>query len=52
MDDLIETRLDFFRDLAELGPLLAKLRRMMRRRQLVGGRPLNVVDDVTAVLNA
>jgi hypothetical protein len=25
---------------------------MMRRRQLVGGRPLNVVDDVTAVLNA
>src|SRR5215813_1402589 len=52
MGDLVEARLDLLRELAELRPFLAELGRVVRRRQFLGGGPLDVVHDVGTVLAA
>jgi len=49
MDNLIEMRIDFVRQLIEVTPLLAKFGRFMRRSQQLPILPLNVVDDAPAI---
>jgi hypothetical protein len=49
MDNLIEMRIDFVRQLIEVTPLLAKFGRFMRRSQQIPILPLNVVDDAPPI---
>src|SRR5690348_8849017 len=43
--DLVQVRIDLVCLLAEPLPLLAELRRLVRRLQLLAAAPLDVVDD-------
>src|SRR2546423_9762321 len=49
MDNLIEMRIDFVRQLIEVTPLLAKFGRFMRGSQQIPILPLNVVDDAPPI---
>ena len=47
--DVVEAGLDLLRELAEVRPLLAEFRRVVRGLELLAVGPLDVVDDVAAV---
>jgi hypothetical protein len=51
-DNLVQTRVDLLSHFAKLRPLLAKLRRLVRRLELFRARPLNVIYQMAAVLAA
>src|SRR5688500_7562072 len=46
---LVQMRVDLVGDLIEMTPLLAELRRTMRRVQQLAALPLDVIDDALAI---
>jgi hypothetical protein len=52
MDDLVETGLDLPHEFAEAWPLSTELGRVVRRGELIAVSPLDIVDEMAAIITA